>query len=388
MMKKMNIAIVCVSVNLQNAGSLVSTWRFATNLAKRGHQVLLISTGKVNSVEVVEGVKVIRFKAWPTLGTEGTFRMLLFASCKKIKKIFVEENVEIVHFMLPTPLCFSASKAAKELNLPLIGHSHTQPENMLIPIKLNNQFLNRLFYRYLIWFYSRANVIVCPTKFAQQKMIEHGLKIKTTVISNGVELDKFKPAAVPEKFYKDFAMEKKDKHILFVGRIWPEKNIPTLIKALPLILEKIPKAHLDIVGKKENHYSSLKRLVKKLGLEEKVTFLGKVSPEDLNNAYNACTVFCLPSYVELEGMVVLEAMACGKPIIVSNSPQSASQFYVNGNGYVFKADDPKDLAEKIVRVLSDESLQKKMTSKSLNIVKGLTMEKSIRKLEELYAQWI
>ncbi len=387
-MKKMNIAIVCVSVNLQNAGSLVSTWRFATNLAKRGHNVVLITTGKENSVKSMESVKVIRFKAWPTLGTEGTFRMLLYISSKKLKNIFVEENIEIVHFMLPTPLCFFATKAAKELNLPLIGHSHTQPENLLIPVKLNIHFLNSLFYRYLIWFYSRAKVIVCPTKFAEQKMIEHGLKTKTTVISNGVELDKFKKAVVPETFYRAFELEKKEKHILFVGRIWPEKNIPTLIRALPLILESIPEAHLDIVGKKENHYSSLKRLVKKLGLEKKVTFLGKVSHEDLNNAYNACTVFCLPSYVELEGMVVLEAMACGKPIIVSNSPQSASQYYVNGNGFVFNANDSNDLAEKIMRVLSNKTLQKKMVAKSLSIVKGLTMEKSISKLEELYARWI
>jgi 1,2-diacylglycerol 3-alpha-glucosyltransferase len=330
----MRIAIACDSVNLQYAGSLVSTWRYATKLAEKGHKVVLISTGKKSSVKTVDGVKIVRFKAWTIPGTDLDFWMSLYVSRERIRKILKEERIQLVHCMIPTPLCLLVSKVAKKLNIPLIAHSHTQPENILMSMKMNNRLLNTLFYKYLVKFYSMADVIVCPTRFAKEKLRMHGLKKKTVVISNGVDLNKFKINPVPESFYREFGLNKGKKHILFVGRLWREKNIATLIKAMPYVLKRFPSTHLDIVGKKSNQYSKLKQLVDKLDITDNVTFLGKINDKDLVNAYNMCDIFCLPSYVELEGMVVLEAMACGKPIIISNSSESASKYYVDGNGYL------------------------------------------------------
>ncbi|GEM_PF-553970 len=385
-MGKTTVAIVCDSVNLQFAGSLVSTWRYAQCLADRGHKVILISTGEADSIEHLEGVKIIRFQAPAMPGTGGGFRMRLFVSSSKIKKILVEEEVKIVHFMIPTPLCLKVSKVAKKLGLPVIAHSHTQPENILMVLKLNNHFMNWLFYRYLIWSYSRADFIVCPTLFAENKLKMYGNKKKIRLISNGVDLERFKMQPVPASFYSRFKLDPKKKHILFVGRLWPEKNLKTLIMAMPFILQKIPTAHLDIVGKKENQYAKLRALVKELRLDKQVTFLGLVSNKDLVHAYNAATVFCLPSLVELEGMVVLEAMAQGKPIVIANAPESAAKFYVQENGYTFEFNNPANLAEKVIDILSDEDLQRKMMAKSLSLAQELDMQRCVDKLEDLYQQ--
>lgn len=381
----MNIAMICDSINLQNSGSLVSTWRYARNLAKKGHKVVIISTGKEDSIEITEGVKIIRFKsfAWPK--TDGCWRMPLYVSYKKIKEIYKKEKIEIAHFMIPTPLCFIAGRIAKKLKIPTIAHSHTQPENILMLLNINFSFLKWAFYRYLLWFYSISDVTVCPTQFAESKLLMYGYKNKTKVISNGVEKNKFKIKSVGQKFYDSYKLKKSDKRVLFVGRLWQDKNVSMLIKAMPYVLEKIKDVHLDIVGKIEGEYPLLNELVKNLKLSSNVTFFGRISHEDLNDAYNACDVFCLPSYVELEGMVVLEAMACGKPIIVSDSKESASRFYVQGNGYNFNLTDPKDLADKIIKILSNSKLKKSMGKKSLKIAKGLGMENSIIKLEKLYS---
>ncbi len=384
----MNIALVCDSVNIQNAGSLVSTWRFAYNLAKGGHKIVLITTGPEKSVSYVDGVKIIRIKALPSPGSNGGFYMPYIVSQKRIKRILLEEKVQVVHVMIPTPLCLTASRAAKKLNLPLIAYSHTQPENILMDIKINSRFVKDLFYRYIVWAYSIADMVVCPTRFAEKKLKEHGIKVKTIVISNGVELDKFKKVKVPHGFYERFRLDKKQKRILFVGRIWPEKNIAVLIRAMPSILKKVKFAHLDIVGEKVNQYKKLMNLTKKLNLKKHVTFLGRVSDEDLVYAYNACDVFCLPSFIELEGMVVLEAMALGKPIVISDAPESASKFYVDGNGFVFRTTSPSDLSEKICAILLDEDMMRKMGKKSLEISKDLSIKKSVSKLERLYAEWI
>lgn len=384
----MKLAIVCDSVGLQNAGSLVSTWRYATNLAKRGHKVVLISTGKEHSKENIGNLKVIRFKAFAFPGTDGTWRMTLSLNSRKIKKIFSDEGIEVVHIMLPTPLCFSAAMASKKLRLPLIAHSHTQPENLSMMIGLNYKHLNSVFYRFLKWFYSRADVTICPTKFAEGKLRMHGFERATKVVSNGVERNKFKITRVKDEFFKRFGLNRRDKRILFVGRLWPEKNIQALIRAMPHILKKVKNAHLDIVGKKEFIYPKLEQLTKELNIEKHISFLGRVSDKDLNNAYNACTAFCLPSLVELEGMVVLEAMSAGKPLVISNAKESASKHYVDKNGYLFEVDDPKDLADKLIKILSSKSMQKKMGRQSLRIVKSLSMDTSLDKLESIYSNLI
>lgn len=380
--------MVCDSVNLQTAGSLVSTWRYATNLAKKGNKVVLISTGKEYSVKMEEGVKVIRIAAFATPGTEGGWRMPIFVSGKKLRKIYKEEKIEIVHFLIPTPLCYVGANAARKMKLPIVGHSHTQPENLLMLAKMDFKIMNWIFYKYLLWFYGRADVVVCPTEFAESKLTMYSKKINTEVISNGVDLNQFKKMKVPDKFYRDFGLDKKNKRILYVGRIWPEKNIETLIKSMPHILKKYKNVHLDIVGKKENQYSKLNALVEKLGLTNNVTFLGRVSDEDLVYAYNACDVFCLPSFVELEGMVVLEAMGLGKPIIISDSKESASRFYVDGNGYNFETTNEVDLSKKMLKVLGDDNLRIQMGKRSLENVKNLEMGKCVSDLENLYSKVI
>jgi len=384
----MNIALVCDSVNLQHAGSLISTWRYATGLIKRGNKVVLISTGEENSVKVESGVKVVRIGAYATPGTGGGWRMPLFVSGRKLKKIYRDEEIDVVHFMIPTPLCFVGANVAKKMELPVVGHSHTQPENILMVVKMDFKVLNWLFYKYLLWFYGRADVVVCPTKFAESKLKMYSDKINTEVVSNGVDLNQFKKMEVPDKFYSDFNLNKGKKSILYVGRIWPEKNIKVLIKAMPHILKRDKDIHLNIVGKQEKDYDMLNKLVDKLGLRKNVTFLGRVSDEDLVYAYNACDVFCLPSFVELEGMVVLEAMGLGKPIVISDSKESASRFYVDGNGYNFETTNEVDLSEKLLKLLGDKNLRKKMGKKSLEIVKNLEMGKCVEDLEKVYLKII
>ena len=171
--------------------------------------------------------------------------------------------------------------------------------------------------------------------------------------------------------------------LLFVGRLFPEKSVDTLIKAIPYIIKKNPNTHTMIVG--GGHLrEKLENLALKLGVEKYITFLGLVNEEDKIHAYNASDIFVLPSMAELEGMAVLEAMACGNPIIVSDATMSASRYFVKGNGFLFKAKDHIDLAEQISKLVSDSNLREKMSETSLVNIKQYDIHKSVELLENVY----
>jgi glycosyltransferase involved in cell wall biosynthesis len=109
-----------------------------------------------------------------------------------------------------------------------------------------------------------------------------------------------------------------------------------------------------------------------------------VSDDDLVLAYNVADIFILPSLAELEGMVVLEAMACGKPLLIADAKDSASVHLLDGNGYLFKAQDYDDLAEKAISLLGDEALLKTMSEKSLYLSREYDIQRSVDKLLGLY----
>ena len=129
---------------------------------------------------------------------------------------------------------------------------------------------------------------------------------------------------------------------------------------------------------------SLRALATTLGVSDHVTFLGKVSDEDLLSAFNACALFTLPSILELEGMVVLEAMACGKPILIANAEMSASKYFVRENGLLFEPGNAQDLAIQALKILNDDALRTRMGENSLRDAQGYDIHESVRKLEEVY----
>ncbi len=126
------------------------------------------------------------------------------------------------------------------------------------------------------------------------------------------------------------------------------------------------------------------KLAKNLKVRNNVFFLGRIPEKNLIKAYNSCNIFILPSIAELEGMVVLEAMACGKPIIVSDSKETAAKYFVEKNGFVFKTNDEKDLAKKVNIILNNKKMERKMSEKSLKESRNYDINESISKLEKVY----
>ena len=383
--KKLNIAMVCDPISDYKSGVLVSTLRFAERLRNRGHRIIFIAARSPMNPkdDTLNEFKVYRFPSVLLPKSEGSW-YVSFPSKEKIKKILQEEKIDILHTLLPMPSTAISIKAAKSLGIKVVVHSHAQPENLFmhIPRYLGREFLNKIFYKYLLWLYKQAHVLVYPSEFAKKMFARINSNIEHVVISNGVDTNEFKKVDT-KIFFDKFKLSTKDKKILYVGRLHPEKSIETLIKSVPHIMKRQPDARVYIAGFGHQDIK-LKELTAKLGLAEKITFLGKISEENKIMAYNACDVFVLPSLAELEGMAVLEAMACGKPIIVANSKNSASTYFVDQNGLLFEPQNEKDLADKIISIFSDEDALSRMGEISFQKSRQYDINESVLKLENLY----
>ncbi|MBI3008564.1 MAG: glycosyltransferase family 4 protein [Candidatus Omnitrophica bacterium] len=178
-----------------------------------------------------------------------------------------------------------------------------------------------------------------------------------------------------------------DRFILFTGTIEPRKNLAALFKAYSLLKNERKVPHkLIVVGKKGWMYKDIFETVNRLGISEDVLFTGYVPDEELVLLYNAADLFVYPSFYEGFGLPPLEAMACGTPVITSNT--SSLPEVVGDAGIMVDPHDVNGLASAMERVLYDEALRERMTADGLERAKLFSQENmaraTLKVLEDVY----
>jgi glycosyltransferase involved in cell wall biosynthesis len=378
----LRIAIVSDGIGDVIAGSFISTRRFAERLHARGNQVVFLSSGRLGQPreDTLCGMPVHRL---PGVLIPWSDRQLYLAvpSLGRIRRVLAD--VDVVHIMIPMPLGLAAARVAKSLAKPIVMHSHTQPENifMNVPPFPGFKALHERFCAYVNWLYRQADVRIYPSEFSRRQFPEL-IDLPNVVISNGVDRERFRPTC-PDAFMQRFNLSKGRRHLLYLGRLHREKNVETLIRALPGIVHRHPDVHLVVVGLGYER-PMLEALARRERVEAHVTFCGFVADEDLPAAYAVGDVFVLPSLAELEGMVILEAMACGKPLLIADSPNSAATEFVNHNGLLFTAKNPEHLAERVDRLLADPHRLRAMGTRSLEESRRFDIRDSVRQIESVY----
>ena len=195
--------------------------------------------------------------------------------------------------------------------------------------------------------------IIAPTEKEKENLIRHyGVsREKIGVIPCGVNLEQFKP--VDKEMAKQQLGFVDDKIILFVGRIEPLKGIDQLLKAMPY-LPNSKGVRLVIIGGDENsrhEIERLRRLSRDLQIEDSVTFLGSIKHEQMPYFYSAADVSVVPSYYESFGLVALESLACGTPVVATDVGAFKSVIRQGETGYVVTGNTPHQLADKIALLL-------------------------------------
>ena len=172
-------------------------------------------------------------------------------------------------------------------------------------------------------------------------------RTKLSIMRQAVNIQRFKP----------LTNNVDDNILLSVGRIDPVKGFESIIESLPYVIEKIPNVKLKLIGSTENinYLNSLKDLISELQCEPFVEFVGPIPHGDLVNWYNSSKIFILTSKSEGQSNVTLEAMACGRPVIITPVSEISGHIQDGINGFLLKSIQPKLLAQKIIDLLNDEN---------------------------------
>lgn len=196
--------------------------------------------------------------------------------------------------------------------------------------------------------------IIASTEKGKEDLISYYDAAPETIriIPCGVNLDLFQP--ITREIARGQLGLNGNRIVLFVGRIVPIKGIDNLLKAMAY-LETKKRTHLVIIGGDEHsraEMQKLKNLSQSLKIDESVTFLGLVKQEMLPFFYSAADLCVVPSYYESFGLVVLESLACGTPVVATRVGGAENVIQDGETGYVVIDNDPRCLADKIALLLS------------------------------------
>ncbi|MDP8267169.1 MAG: glycosyltransferase family 4 protein [Candidatus Tenebribacter davisii] len=212
---------------------------------------------------------------------------------------------------------------------------------------------------------NNADLIISNSHYTKSIAVNLGVsETKIKVINLGADTEKFYPTDSKEKIYKKYNINKKDMLLLSISHLIPRKGNDMVIQALPKIIQKIPNVKYMIGGAGRNK-EKLLTLADELNLNPYIIFAGYIRDDELNDYQNACDVFIMPNRkegydVEGFGIVFLEANACKKAVIAGASGGAVDAVVDEKTGYLVNPLSVEDIAEKAIKLLSDDKLREEI----------------------------
>lgn len=314
---------------------------FAKELVEQGHEVHVVTTyrnGGNKRFDVAEGVLLHRVPdARHYLGKGGS---IFSVDLLSLNYSFTEysrllESSDIVHTF--TPIVW------KPFSTPLVAHYHhwDDPDEFIDYLHLPTN--------HHLWMscYDLADRIVAVSNYSADDLASRGVnREKIDVVPNGVDTDKFSPGPSPVT-YEDW-----ETVLLYVGPLTERKGLQYLIRAMPSLLREHPDTGLVIVGGGDQ--DKLKQLAKEFDVHDNLRFEGFVPDDDLPDYYRAADIFVFPSLLEGFGMVLIEAMACGLPVVSTTA--TAIPEVVGDAGVLVPPSDEAALAASVSNIIKSDEI--------------------------------
>jgi len=300
------------------------------------------------------------------------------------------------HYWLSGLAAQSLSKSWQGVPILHMYHTLGEMKNRIARSDEEKESKERIESEKLILEFADRIVVSTLAELTQLRFLYHADDRKITIIPPGVDITHFYPIPKDEaKLY--IGLKPNDRMVLYVGRIEPLKGIDTLIRGMSKLGEVsiTHPVHLAIIGgepdaspeQMSKEMSRLQALCDELAVGQTVVFLGKRRQDTLPYYYSAAEAVVMPSHYESFGMVALEAMACGTPVIASEVGGLAYLVQDGKTGFTIPDDDPEALLEKLAILLGDKALRESMGECAAEYARDYNWDKIARKINDLYIEF-
>jgi len=389
----MRIALFSDNFYPELSGISDSLISLSKELAKRDHVIHFyvpkysaadhhISNAPHEEINLGPNIAVTRFSSFFFGSGSGQGRMVLPTGLRWLE--VAPFKPDVIHTQTFFGTGFEALVASRVLGVPLVGTNHTAIKGFLMYNPIKTKWMDNAIVKYVNWYYERCEIVTAPSRSVFVEMDESGFKKPGIPLSNPIETEIFKPLVNRAALRKKFKIG--DYAIVHAGRLANERSVDVMIRALPLVKKSIPKSELVFSGRGADE-QEFRKLAQDLGVADSVKFLGFLSQVELVEAYNASKVFAITSTADTQSMVMMQAMAAGLPVVGVNA-RALPEFINDNNGFVVEPGNPKALAERLIKILEDPKLQKKLGDGGRKTALQFSPEKIADRWEAIYSSII
>lgn len=372
------------------SGASIVAEQLAQAMADRGHEVLVIAASETGKpyTETIQNLTVLRLKS--IRNPLRVNQRVMFMQRHAVLHALYNFKPDIIHVHEPVQMGLVGLKYVKHTNIPITMTSHQLPwfvASYLPDIPDLRAWTEKLVWKYVRWLAGKYSVIISPTKTISSIITLHtGINPKT--INYGVELKTFNTHLCKSLSVRtQFNIPANAPIILHTGRLDADKHADRVILASESSIRRLG-AHLLIAGD-GCEKPALIKLCKSLGIENNVHFAGFISnKEELAKIYKSANVFVIASEIETQGIVILEAAACGLPIVAVNATCVSEIVHHGCNGYLAEPGDTLCMSKAIEEILMDTDLANSMSKQSCRISEKYKPEVTFDEHEKLYRQMV
>jgi glycosyltransferase involved in cell wall biosynthesis len=357
-------------------------------LTRRGHQVTLVapSYGPPCS-STADEAGIIRIRA-RDVWRDPEDRLMARDSIRSLLPDLQREDFDLVHIHTPFVAHYAGLELARALKLPAVETYHTFFEEYLfhyVPL------VPKALMRYLARAFSRSQCaaldgLVVPSRPMLDALRQYGIGARAEIIPTGIEMSDF-AGGDGARFRERHGIPIDQPMLLYVGRVAHEKNIGFLLQAMLHIQVTHPEALLTIAGEGPA-LPTLREQARRMGLSERVRFIGYLDRgSELLDCYRAADLFVFSSRTETQGLVLLEAMALGIPV-VGLAVMGTADVLRHGRGAHIPQDDAHDFARHVSQLLADHGARAALAQSALAYAEEWTAQEMTDRLVRFYEQTV
>lgn len=394
---------------LNGVGISVDTFR--RSLEEMGHEVFVLAPKPSFRYKEADS-HIIRFPAVKGLWFEDYMTKWPWtpANYKKVREL----NLDIIHTHSPAEMGVFGLSAAFRYDIPVVTTYHTdlfeyvkhypkvfpgvlaltlaypvivgQPEHfrtafsMMRPEKSIDDWNQKVVVKMLTLIHNHYDAVVAPSEKMKSMLASWGTKTRIEVIPTGVM--RLPSISSDRDRIRNYLGISTDQIMLFnVSRLSNEKNIMRLLESFTIVHKKHPEAQLVLVGQGEDE-ESYRKWVQDKSLEYVVTFAGVIPHDELGAYYDACDIYVFPSKADTQGLVLHEAAAAEKPVVMID--KSITPIMKDHESCLVAKDTSKDFAKKISDLITNSSLRERMGKKAAKLAGLYSPLKQASQLVRLY----